>query len=111
MLIPALTNTLLRLAVGKVQLDFFSASNPNAVDAFVQCFDSAVGSDVTLGTSTPLFSFHIPAGSSATVSGHVSHVLPSPLCFSNGLWVAVTTGAKNSTAPTNACPVNYALRT
>lgn len=70
--------------------------NPNTSVAYVNLYNIAAAS-VTVGTSTPLLNFAIPASSGANL------MFPYPITFSNAGWSAsaTTTGGGN-TAPTTA---------
>lgn len=71
----------------------YYAYNPEAAVTFVHFYNTAAGS-VTVGTTNPLMSFAIPAGSAANLS------FPMGVTFSNAGWsVAATTTAGGNTAP------------
>ena len=68
--------------------------NPSAATTFVQFFNAAGA--VTIGSTTPTFSFGIAAGASANVE------FTAGIAFSSGIQVAATTTATGSTAPATA---------
>jgi hypothetical protein len=71
--------------------------NPNASTCFLQVFNAASGS-VTLGTTTPIFSFAVPNGPSAAISAPGSLAMAN---FATALSIAATTTATGaSTCPT-----------
>lgn len=67
--------------------------NPNASVAYVQLFDVASATTVTLGTTVPDAFLVIPAASAANVLDALG------IGFTNGIKLAVTTTATGSTAP------------
>ena len=97
------TMTSIKISAGLVYL--LEVSNPNGVDAFLQLFD--VGLDaVTVGTTTPTYSFLVPAGSTASNRGAFDRVLATPLKFLYAICYAVTTTPTGSTAPTSNLTMN-----
>lgn len=70
--------------------------NPSAATTFVQFFNAATAGAVTIGSTTPTFSFGIAAGASANVE------FTAGIAFSSGIQVAATTTATGSTAPATA---------
>lgn len=75
------------------QLYGYYAYNPEAAVTFVHFYNTAAGS-VTVGTTNPLFTIAIPAGSAANLS------IPQGITFSNAGWsCAATTTAGGNTAP------------
>lgn len=67
--------------------------NPEAAVTFVHFYNTAAAS-VTVGTTNPLFTIPIPAGSAANLT------YPYPVSFSNAGWsIAATTTAGGNTAP------------
>jgi hypothetical protein len=68
--------------------------NTNTAVAFVQCYDSATSP--TLGS--PKLSFGVPGASSSTL-GNVWWFSDIDLQFNNGLWLAATTTATGTSAP------------
>lgn len=76
------------------QLYGYYAYNPEAAVTFVHFYNTAAAS-VTVGTTSPLFTIAIPAGSAANLT------IPQGITFSNAGWaVAATTTAGGNTAPT-----------
>jgi len=75
------------------QLYGYYAYNPEAAVTFVHFYNTAAAS-VTVGTTNPLFTIAIPAGSAANL------MFPHGVTFSNAGWsVAATTTAGGNTAP------------
>ena len=79
-----------------------NASNPNAALTYLQFFDAAAISSVTLGTTKPAFWLAMPIN---TTGGVVSVSFPVGYVFKNGIVVAATTTPTGSSAPSTACPV------
>lgn len=75
------------------KLNGYFVYNPNASVAYVQLFDVATATTVTLGTTAPDVVIGIPASSAANLldAGGVD--------FANGIKLACTTTATGSTAP------------
>lgn len=75
--------------------------NTDSAPIYIQCFDVASGTSVTLGTTAPTFVIPIPAASTAANGvasrGERSHGYG----FANGLKVAATTTSTGSTTSTN----------
>jgi hypothetical protein len=93
---------------GGVRLVAFNASHIDAVDTFIQLFDTAATADVTLGGTVPDVVLSIPAGD-ATLRGHIYEPIggPNGVNFQNGLVAAVTTTADGNTAVTTAIDVTF----
>lgn len=74
-------------------------SNLDAAVCYLQVFDAADHTAVTLGTTAPALVFHVPASGDKT---------PGILDFgfNNGLVVATTTTATGSTPPSTGLVVN-----
>lgn len=101
---PTLSSTAVLLVPntsgGPISLSYFNLSNPNSTLAYVQFFDAAATSAVTVGTTAPTFFVAVPA------NGGV--VDTSPLVdyqFKKGIVVAATTTPTGNTAPGSAVPV------
>jgi hypothetical protein len=92
------TATAVKGSAGQVYGWYFY--NANATVAYVQFFNVAAGS-VTLGTTTPVYSLGIPAGSGANVA------FPSGIPHSTAIAIAVTTTRTGSTGPGST--VDYAV--
>src|SRR5438045_9387111 len=78
--------------------------NPNSSVAYVQFFDVASGTAVTLNTTVPTFSIGIPATAAANLFDGTG------IRFANGLKLACTTTATGLTAPSTGLAVNVFLR-
>lgn len=71
----------------------YYAYNPEAAVTFVHFYNTAAAS-VAVGTTNPLFTIQMPAGSAANVS------IPQGITFSNAGWsCAATTTAGGNTSP------------
>jgi hypothetical protein len=80
----------------------------NDEDNFLHVYDAAAAADVTVGTTTPKFTYLIPAGDTS-LRGAVSDDYGSnPLELKNGLVFAVTKeDGTGTTAPDVNCGVNF----
>jgi hypothetical protein len=67
--------------------------NPNATVAYLQVFDAATATTITLGTTVPDMIFAIPAASAANIE------ITCGVNMTNGIKLACTTTATGSTAP------------
>ena len=76
------------------------ATNPNAVDGWIQWFDVAATDDVTLGTTVPDWFTFIPAGDGTNDGAVVEDFYNAPVKFQKGIVYAVTTTVGGSTGPT-----------
>lgn len=87
------------------QLGQLYCYNPNASAAYIQVFDVAKASGVTLGTTVPVASF----GFAATTGASVLNLTALGIHFANGIQVAATTTATGLTAPSTAldCSAAY----
>lgn len=78
-----------------------NASNPNNTELFVQFFDAAATTDVTLGTTVPDWFVIVPKGVGANDEGSVDiNYYNAPVKFQKGIVYAVTTTVGGSTGPT-----------
>ena len=92
----ALTNSAQVIKASAGNLYGYYIYNPNAVASYVLLYNIAAAS-VTVGTSTALLVFCIPATSGANL------MFPYPIGFSNAGWsIAATTTGGGNTAPTTA---------
>jgi hypothetical protein len=100
-LLSTLSNTaqVVKAAAGKLQ--WLSCGNPNASIAYVQIFDAASATSVTVGTTSPKSVFTIAASSS-------THIRPEA-SFLNGIKAAATTGPTNGTAPGSAVVCSFGV--
>lgn len=81
---------------------YFIGNTANAAVSYVQIFDAASTSAVTLGTTAPKLSLAIPANGSANLN-----ISDEGIKFLNGIVIAVTTTRAGSTGP--ASTVDYNL--
>lgn len=101
-LLASLSTTVTSIKNAPGAVGAISCYNPNSSVAYIQVFDQAAPSSVTLGTTAPNQSIGIPA-TGAIATGMLD------IKTMNGLQVAATTTATGSTAPTTAlnCNVTY----
>ena len=78
---------------GRWKLKGYHMINLDTTNNFVQFFDAAAASAVTVGTTTPTFVLGLPASGGA--------VKVSDLVFTNGIVIAAATTATGNGAPTN----------
>lgn len=74
--------------------------NPNASAVYLQVFDAASVSAVTLGTTVPKLSFSIPANAAANLDSSRG------IRFINGIVIAFTTTRTGNTSPASNCDYN-----
>lgn len=96
------TAQVVKAAAGK--LYGLEVSNPNAVDAWIQLFDVAVGY-VTVGTTTPNQSYLVPAGNGVQ-DGGMDKTFVIPLNFVAAITYACTTTPTGNGDPTTGLVVN-----
>lgn len=90
-------------AGARVLTDYF-VENPHAsAKAFLQIFDAAAPTDVTLGTTVPKWSIPLAAGKAANLANLA-------IGFANGIVIAGTTTATGNTTATTGLIVNMATR-
>lgn len=101
-----LTNTLIQVRSGPTDIFGYYINNPNAAEEFVQMFDAADVSEVTLGTTACTLPLKIPnSGMVEEVGGR------DPLMtFPRGLVIAATTTETGSSAPGSALSVSIRYR-
>jgi hypothetical protein len=90
-----LTNSVVSVKGSAAHLHEFDFYNPNSSGVWVQLFNVASAGSVTLGTTPPVRTIYIPP-----TSGRDAYSVYSG-AWSNGLFVACTTTASGSTAPTS----------
>lgn len=92
----ALTNAAQVIKASAGNLYGYYIYNPNTAATYVEVYNIAAAS-VTVGTSTAILVFCIPASSAANL------MFPVPIPFSNAGWsIAATTTGGGNTAPTTA---------
>lgn len=101
-----LTNSASTVKAGPGTLLSLECYNPNAVETFVQFFDTA--SAVTVGTTVPTLSFKIPQ---LTTSGMLTPY-PSGAAYgaASGMKAAAATTATGGVAPTSAMTCDFFYR-
>lgn len=96
----ALSNSDQAVKASAGRLYTYHIQNPNFdSDVFVHLYDASTAS-VTVGTTTPTWTWWIPAG------GAVDGVWPVPLIFATAITVAAVTTLTGSVAPTSGVLVN-----
>jgi hypothetical protein len=95
----SITNTATSLKASAGQVYGWYFYNPNATVAYVQFFNTLVGS-VTVGTTAPVYSLGIPATSGANVE------LSNGIAHSTAIVIAITTTRAGSTAPGSSVDYN-----
>jgi hypothetical protein len=83
-----------------IRLAHWNVGNPNTVLAFIQFFDAAATSAVTLGTTAPTFTLAVPAFAGAIDTSPVIDYT-----FKNGIVVAATTTQTGNTALSSTCQI------
>lgn len=96
----AASNVLQTMKASPGVLTMLEVKNPNAADAYLQLFDHA---SPTVGVTTPVLSFHIPA------SGAIDKLFGNAIEFAVAIKYAVTTTPTGSTAPAAALNLNAAF--
>jgi hypothetical protein len=91
------TATSVKASAGQVY--GYTFYNNNSTIAYVQFFNTAVGS-VTLGTTAPVYSIGLPANSGANVS------LQQGIAHSAAIVIGITTTRAGNTSPTNTVDYN-----
>lgn len=79
--------------------------NNTTTDTFIQMFN-AVAADVTVGTTSPQYSFVMPGGTGASNRGAFAEQFAIPLQFTTALSIAVTTGITTNGAPATDGSIN-----
>lgn len=97
----ALTNTVVTNKGTAGVLGGYHCFNPAAATTYLQIFDVASATTVTLGTTVPDLSFGIPAGGGGNLEW------ANGVAFTLGTKVAATTTATGSTAPATALDCNF----
>lgn len=77
-----------------------TVENPNTTQIFIQVFN-ALAADVTVGSTTPVFVFPIPAGD-GTNSGIFAEFFGEGIQLTAGITYTATTTATGAGAPTTA---------
>lgn len=99
--------TLTLIKTGYTLLHRVELENPNTTGMYLQLFDAAAVSDVTLGVTTPTAVIPIPAGDGTENGIRAIGYESAPPRFYKGLVYAVTTTATGSTGPTTELPANF----
>lgn len=95
----ALTNSAVTVKASAGNLGGYHCLNAAAAITYIQIFDTSGA--VTLGTTTPVLSFGLPA------SGAGNLEFSNGVNFANAIKVAATTTAGGSTAPATAMDCNF----
>lgn len=86
-----------------------SGSNVNSADAFIQCFNKANTTAVTLGTTAPDWVVSVPPAAGGN-RGKFAEDFFDAVPFPAGLIVAATTTPTGSTLVTTGLDVNFGLK-
>ena len=97
----SVTNTVLTVSTGPCSLYGYHITNPGAL-AYIQFFNVATGTTVTLGTTVPTMSIGVVSTGTPAQKDYGQ----TPRRFSNGLKIAATTTYNGLTAPASAQIVN-----
>lgn len=97
----ALTNTVVTNKGTPGVMGGYHCYNPAAAVTYLQIFDVASATTVTLGTTVPDLSFGIPAGGGGNLEW------ANGVAFTLGTKIAATTTATGSTAPATALDCNF----
>lgn len=88
-------------------LDSIHCLNTNAAVTYLQVYNVAIGTAVTVGTTAPTQSF----GMQSNATGPMLEVdTPYNAYYSNGIKVAATTGRTNGVAPGAGIDCNFTVR-
>lgn len=98
----ALTNTVVKVGAGPCKLKSIQFHNDAAALTFLQLFDAAEASQVTLGTTPASTIF-------SALNGRELSLSDLDMTFGKGLCMAATTEAGNSTAPSAAQDVGLGI--
>jgi hypothetical protein len=100
---PSVTNTPSLVFTGKGNLFGFIAEANASEDQYILFYDAAAAVDVTVGTTTPVFTFRIPSGA---VMG--KDVNDSPIhYFAKGCVVAISKARATDVAPTSGATCQF----
>lgn len=97
----ALTNTATTVKAAAGRVHYFDFYNPNAAVVFVNFYNALIA-NVTVGTTTPVWTIAVPPGVSR------SDYLNSSISFATGISVSVTAAVTGNTAPTTPILANVA---
>lgn len=84
--------------IGEGEVAYLQVTNGGTVDAYFHLYDGLTA-DVTVGTTTPIATFLVPAGAGTTQVGAYEFSGP-PIHFEKGIVYAATTTFGGSTDPT-----------
>jgi len=96
----ALGATAALVKAGSVELDWYHIFNTTTAECYVQFFDAAATTAVTVGTTTPTFVLGIPAETASGLGNGACCALSKPVKFTTGIVVASTTTATGDSAAT-----------
>ena len=98
-------NTAQAIKASQGELIYLHVTNSNTDEEYIQLFDS-LAADVTVGTTTPVLTFLVPAGSAAEPSAFEQFWGEHGIYFEKGISYACTTTATGNTDPTTGLVVN-----
>lgn len=100
------SGTAVLVHTGNTSVTTMEVQSINTVDLFIQMFDAAAASAVTVGTTVAKQSYIIPASDGTARTATAKDWGDRGLMFTNGLVVAITTTVGGSTSPATACVTN-----
>ena len=103
-----LSNSVVTVKGSAGELGAYHCLNQSGAVAYVQVFDAATSGAVTLGSTTPVLSFGLPAAASLPGGGNLEW--SNGIHFASGIQIAATTTATGSTAPSTAIDCNFAYK-
>jgi hypothetical protein len=103
-----LSTTVVSVKNAAGELGSYHCVNQSGAVAYVQVFDAPTAGSVTLGSTTPVLSFGLPAASSLPGGGNLEW--SNGIHFANGIQVAATTTSTGSSAPSTAVDCNFAYK-
>jgi hypothetical protein len=100
----SLSTTLTVAQAAPATMVYWNISNPNSGTIYVQFFDAATTSGITLGTTAPKFWIAVPPTNGVTDGTSVPGI-----AFQSGVVIAATTTPTGNTAPGTAIPITLGL--
>ena len=106
----SVSNTVETMAASPHVIMRLTCWHTNAADAFLQLFDAADASDVTLGTTVPTDVFPLVAGNGTLIGASEIPIPGDGVLYRNGIQYAVTTTETGNTAPASAAKVSAVIK-
>ena len=98
--------TVTLVKAGYTLLHGFEIENANTTKMYIQFFDAAAATDVTLGTTVPNATYYIPPGDGTENGVRGKDYANSPSRYGKGLCYAITTTNTGLTGPTTELDLN-----